>query len=331
MLSIKGLDPSCPAAVRNKLSSFFQHIIRPEDIFLYPNLTLGEHDLVAYIRMPCEGALFDALDHCRNLGLRGSRASLDRLTWIQADDQSGDAEVLEQMHPSGRPLVTSPPMIPSPVLRHVPTQVLERSLRMPRSRPTSARTPRTRPQSASPISPWASSPPPATRRSEVPVMSPGQASASSPLRDAPSQRVKSPYQRGPTFAAPHRPQSARTGPAHDTATLGHGGASMRASHTLHGSPTLKSPVFLERPCPRPLGPGHGLVGGDARGDPAGEAAGGGASDGRGVGCVSKTRRRGPSGDFIDVLARSQTVAETYVERSRAAWEQALFNAPWHAA
>ena len=104
-----------------------------------------------------------ALECCCNLGLRASRASLEELLRIDGGEEAGFVEVQEQhrrgntvqvglgddtRHGVARPLRTqsalvfeSPAVSPSKVLRHVPTEVIERHARTTSPlRPQCART-----------------------------------------------------------------------------------------------------------------------------------------------------------------------------------------------
>jgi len=297
-LCIQGLDPYDPHALRARLSRLCWPHVFPEAMLLYPSQAEGAHYLVAYVRLQTEHALQVTMERCEDLGLKASRASLDDLCKVTVDDDDeSEAQVLAELHPSGRPFVTSPPMVASPVFRHEPTQALEQSARklnmqgagrsVEANRPESART---RPAQTPPLCAWGSSPP---------------ASPTSPFREGTAQRVLSPFQRGPTFksgaadAPPHPLLYSRLSPASNSRP-----ASARAE-------TSKASVRLERRCM--------LSKGSA---PLPQAR---VSEAH---MQTSARRHGPSGHLVDLLFRPPSFSELYVDKRQAMWGQALYDAPW---
>ena len=83
VMSIRGLDPFDPLAVRSRLCKLLPGF-RQDEILLYPSLLQGDHDLVAYIHFSSEQDLHIALDRCRRIGLRAGRASLQELCRIDS-------------------------------------------------------------------------------------------------------------------------------------------------------------------------------------------------------------------------------------------------------
>ena len=318
MLSIRGLDPFDQAAVRNRLCRLVGPNIRPEEIFLYPSLFEGDHELVAYIRFKSEQAVNFALKRCSDLGMRASRESMQSFCQSQAVEDP-EIQVLEQLHPEGRPLVTSPPMSPSPVMRQVPTQAWEKIARKQGPRPSSSKTrqmlkpkPLTSPGT---ISPWAASPQPAlsppSRRK-----APQEATrCASPFWEVASQRASSPYQRGATIQSgvtpPPAPSKARPASARRTISSATRGPS-RYGRPPASSSLPKTSILLEA-SHTPRGAVNTLLSKGASGQ-------GNAS----------FVRLGSRGNCIDMLSRPETYYERHTETSQATWGRALHQAPWEA-